>query len=298
MTRSKMKWLLLLAVVLAAGPIGCGQYYPSDPEPNGTEATKIRDGLLAATSKPAANAGAQAAAQKFDGWATLKGRFVFDGSRPNQAKLTIDRDPQVCGVNPLVNESVVVSPDGGLANVVVFVRTPKIPIHPDLAKPAAAKVVLDNKGCRFEPHVLGVRVGQTLVVTNSDGVPHSTKINGQSLQGNPTIASHASAELSVDAAEPQLVPVSCAFHGWMAGRLVVRPDPYFAITDASGNFEIRNLPAGDLEFQVWQENAGDLVLDQPDLKWDNKGRFHLSLHNGEQRDLKDLKVSAAALKVQ
>ena len=81
----------------------------------------------------------------------------------------------------------------------------------------------------------------------------------------------------------------------MSGRILVRPDPYFAITDDSGKFEIRNLPAGELEFQAWHESVGGLGLNQPDLKWDFKGRFTITLKNGEEKDLKDISVPAAAV---
>ena len=78
----------------------------------------------------------------------------------------------------------------------------------------------------------------------------------------------------------------------------MRPDPYFAISDASGRFEIHNLPAGDLELQAWQETAGGLAVSRSDLNWTDKGRFQVSLKNGEDKDLKDLPVTAAALKLQ
>jgi len=55
------------------------------------------------------------------------------------------------------------------------------------------------------------------------------------------------------------------------------------------------LPAGELEFQAWQESAGGLALDLPDLKWDSKGRFTITLHNGETKDLKDISVPVALL---
>ena len=79
----------------------------------------------------------------------------------------------------------------------------------------------------------------------------------------------------------------------MSGNLLIRPDPYFAVTDKSGRFEIKDLPAGELEFQAWHETVGGLGLNQPDLKWDFKGRFTIALHNGEVKDLKDIAVPAA-----
>ena len=102
-------------------------------------------------------------------WASLKGRFVFDGTPPAPAEITADKDVEVCGKHKLVNEELVVSDDKGIANVVLFVRSKDVTVHPDLEDGSKADpVVLDNKDCRFEPHVGFVQTGQTLTIKNSD----------------------------------------------------------------------------------------------------------------------------------
>ena len=222
----------------------------------------------------------------------------MDGAAPPKQPINADKDVQVCGVHPLFNEAIVIGPDKGIANVVVFAHTPKLPINHDYDKSAADILTMTNKDCRFEPHILGLRVGQTLSVTNSDTVGHNTKIDGLNLQFNQTIPAKSGFKQSIESAENLPAPVSCGIHPWMSAKLVVRPDPYFAITDESGRFEIKNVPAGDLEFQVWQESAGNLHVDRPELKWDDKGRFQVSLHNGEVKDLQDLPVPAVVLKPQ
>ena len=199
----------------------------------------------------------------------------------------------IAALHPLLNESVVVGKDKGLANVVLFVRTTKIPINDEYKKTAADKIELDNQFCRFQPHVLGIRVGQTLPIKNSDPVAHNTKISGSSLQFNQLIPVGTSTDLPIDSAGSAARPVACSIHDWMSGHLLIRPDPYFAVSDESGRFEIHDLPAGELEFQAWQESVGGLALNQPDLKWDAKGRFTIALHNGEVKDLKDISVPAS-----
>ena len=72
-------------------------------------------------------------------------------------------------------------PTGGMANVVVWLRDKKPTVNPDYDKSASDKVALDNKDCHFVPHVVGLRVGQTLVIKNSDPIAHNTKIDGQNL---------------------------------------------------------------------------------------------------------------------
>jgi hypothetical protein len=230
-------------------------------------------------------------------WGSLKGRFVYDGTAPAAAKLTIDKDQATCGGHDLVDQSLEVSTTGGIANVVVWVRS-KLKagqINPDYAKTDADKVKLDNKNCHFVPHVVGVRVGQTLVVSNSDPIAHNTKIDGQNLQVNPLIPAGGSTDVPIDAPETLLVPVSCSIHGWMHAVLVVRPNPYFAISDKDGKFEIKDLPAGEWEFQVIHERSGfvtDATVDGKETKW-AKGRPKWTIDADKTTDLGEMKLGAA-----
>ena len=134
--------------------------------------------------------------------------------------------------------------------------TGKFPVNDEYKKSADAKVILDNLNCHFVPHVIGVHVGQTLELKNSDPVAHNSNIQGNLLKFNPLLPAHSSTDTAVSAPESLPVIVTCNIHDWMKGWIVVRPDPYFAISDASGNFELKNLPAGgDLELQAWHENG-------------------------------------------
>jgi hypothetical protein len=96
--------------------------------------------------------------------------------------------------------------------------------------------------------------------------------------------------------------VSCNIHPWMKAYMWFRKDGYFKVTDSKGEFEIENLPAGEvIEFQVWHPRARNgLVLSQPELKWDQKGRFKLKLEPDSSKDppphdLGTLEVPAALL---
>jgi hypothetical protein len=300
-TRFRTFWILFAAIG-AAGLLslaGCGHEVSFGPvaDNDDTAVKDIRGKLASAKgAMKGADVGVEKAetAKKFDGWASIKGRFVVEGAAPAEGVIRPTKDLEVCGAHPIPNQSVVVGKDNGLANVVLWLRTPKVPINDEYKKTAADKVTLDNHFCRFEPHVLGIRVGQTLVVKNSDPVAHNTKISGDSLQFNQLIPVNGSTAPSIESPESQPAGVACSIHDWMNGRLLIRPDPYFAVSDGLGRFEIRDLPAGELEFQAWQESVGGLALNQPDLKWDSKGRFTIELHNGETRDLKDLAVPASA----
>lgn len=224
------------------------------------------------------------------GWGSIKGRFAYDGVPP--APVAVQGVPAMCGNAPIFGEDLVVNPkNSGIANVCVWVRG-KVEVNPAFQKNAAANVVLDNKGCQFVPHIVGIRVGQTLVIQNSDPVAHSTKIDGLSLQINPLLPPGARSNQLINLPETLPAPVSCSIHGWMSARLVVRPNPYFAISDPSGDFEIKDLPVGDLEFQIWHEHVGYVTHAKTNagaVVWP-KGRVNWKIQNGVTANLGEMKI--------
>lgn len=194
-------------------------------------------------------------------WASLKGRFVFDGTPPAPAEITADKDVEVCGKHKLVNEELVVSDDKGIANVVLFVRSKDVTVHPDLEDGSKADpVVLDNKDCRFEPHVGFVQTGQTLTIKNSDAVGHNSNIaTMKNSPSNSLVPSNGSSDVTFSSDEAIPAAVTCNIHPWMKAYLVIRPNPYGVVSGADGSFEIENLPVGEeLEFQLWHEKGGYL----------------------------------------
>ncbi|MEO1993165.1 MAG: hypothetical protein ABGW78_14595 [Pirellulales bacterium] len=191
-------------------------------------------------------------------WGSLKGRFVFAGDVPPVVELTADKDVEVCGKHKLVNEELVVGNDKGIANIVIFIRDKDVKVHPDIADGSkAGKVELDNKDCRFQPHVTFVQAGQELVLKNSDTVGHNSNI--ATLKNPPSNSLiPAGGDVSVTFKTGEAIPsqVTCNIHPWMKGWLVVRDNPYGAVTSPDGSFEIKNLPTGEVELQLWHEKAG------------------------------------------
>lgn len=196
-------------------------------------------------------------AARADEWGTIKGRFVFGGDAPAASELKADKDVEVCGKHKLLAEELVVGGDKGVANVVVFVRDKGVKVHPDLATPGD-KVVLDNKDCRFNPHVAFVQTGQTLVLKNSDTVGHNSNVATiKNPPSNNLIPAGGEATVKFSSEEAIPAQVTCNIHPWMKSWLVVRPNPYAAVSKADGSFEIKNVPAGsELELQIWHEKAG------------------------------------------
>ncbi len=236
------------------------------------------------------------------GWGDVKGRFVLDGDAGDPAAVNVNKDTEYCGKFGLKEETIEVGEGNGLGNVFVYLylrRGKSVDIHPDLADPGEA-AVLDNLHCRFEPHALLVRTGQKLEVRNSDpGIGHNT--NAQALVANPkfnTMVTNDSPEVfEFSKSEPVPQQVACNIHPWMKGYLLIRDNPYMAVTDKDGNFEIKGVPEGDHQFVIWHEGPGNLKNLKTDAgKTDRRGRLKVTVAADGTVDLGEVKVAASSLK--
>lgn len=274
-------YLVLFVAGLALSTAGCSGGTYTGPAPKRDVAEKIRGG------GEGSGGGQQTVAKSTGtGWATLKGVFTLNGSAPALQPLsTGGKDGNVCG-QQVVNQSLVVdSKTSGIANIVIYARKVSR-IHPDLAKPSES-ALFDQKACIFLSHVMGVRVGQTMDVKNSDPIGHNTNINAP---GNPPenflLTPNQVVPYKFTSAIPFPSAIVCNIHPWMKSYLIARDDPYFAVTKPDGSFEIKDLPAGeDIEFQVWHEMAGGGggAL-EGDKSW-SKGRFKKKLAEGSEEKL-------------
>ncbi len=166
-------------------------------------------------------------------------------------------------------------------------------MNPDYSKSANGKEVLDNHHCRFEPHVLAMRNTQTLEVKNSDPMGHNTNLAlVANAPFNVVIPANSNSDKKLDSAESTPSTVTCNIHPWMKAYVLVRPDPYFAVSDKDGNFEIKNLPAGkEIEFQVWQEKSGNVEkanVAGKAVDW-KRGRFKMMIKPGAN-DMGEIKL--------
>lgn len=302
---------ILAAFALAAG---CQQHKqepsraaaPSSPVENAateksTDTSSAAESTPAEKAQPAQDQRAKRASESTtdaEGWGSLRGRFVFVGARPEPKELQITSDIEYCSMHHPRDESLLVNAEGsGLANVVVMLfrtRTEPTPrVHPSYAETAAAKVSLDNQKCRFRPHVLAMRTSQTLEVLNTDDVAHNTKIDTLSNPAtNPTLPSGGKLEQKYSLEERSPVRIGCSIHPWMAAWLIVRDDPYVAVTDSLGTFTIANVPAGKRTFQVWHERARYITAVQQNgapVQW-NRGLFVAEIKNGETTDIGEIRV--------
>ncbi len=243
-----------------------------------------------------------AVAVSADEWGNLKGQFLYGGDPPQPDKLTITKDEQECCQHNLVDESLVVQrEDHGLRSVVVFLypaRDQQVAVHPSYDADEKAEWKLDNQACRFDPHVLLLWKRHTLLIGNSDPIGHNAMVDTRKNRPiNVTIPSGETIRHKFTLEEREPIAVSCSIHPWMRAWLLVRDNPYMAVTDEHGRFEIKNLPVGKWEFAFWQERASfltDVVLNGQPVRW-KRGRTEIEIKPGDN-DLGVVTIEPAALK--
>ena len=117
-------------------------------------------------------------------------------------------------------------------------------------------MTLDQDGCRYHPHVLGIMVGQNLEIKNSDGILHNIKAKGT--KNRPFNISQPTTMTSTRTftAPEVMVPLECNVHGWMHAWLGVLPHSFYGVSGADGSFSIKGLPPGTYTIEAWQEKYG------------------------------------------
>src|SRR5271163_568350 len=195
-------------------------------------------------STPGASPAATYAQIDYNTAGTISGTINFAKKAPPRIEIDMAQDP-ACSLSsdPNFSEQYMVK-DGKLQNVFVYVKDGLgNKIYPAPSTP----VVLDQKGCRYVPHVIGVMAGQPVEFTNSDPTMHNihttaeTPVNpevdiSQPPKGGTTQRVFGKPEL--------MIPVRCNNHPWMNAFINVSPNPFYAVSDENGHFEIRGLPAG------------------------------------------------------
>ena len=188
--------------------------------------------------------------------ATLTGKIVFSGEKPKLSRLMMDQDP-VCTQkhsSPVYAEDGAVNSDGSLPNVFVYIK--------DGAEkysfpPPGEAVELDQDGCTYKPHVLGIQTNQTLRILTKDPTTHNIhpmpKDNREWNMSQPPNA----APIDQKFARPEImIPVKCNQHPWMRAYIGVTTNPFYAVTGADGTFTIKGIPPGDYTLEAWTATFG------------------------------------------
>jgi plastocyanin len=184
--------------------------------------------------------------------ATISGTVKLEGSAPKPSKIDMSQDPACKGTN---ESETIVAEKGDLANVFVYVkdglgnRTFAVPTEP---------AVLNQQGCRYHPHVLGVMAGQNIEIKNDDPTTHNIHPTPKdNREWNESQAPSTPPLEKNFAREEIMLPVKCNQHPWMKMYINVVKSPFFAVTGLDGKYEIKGLPPGDYTIAFVQEKLGE-----------------------------------------
>ena len=188
---------------------------------------------------------------------TLSGKVEFKGAKPAPAKIDMGADKKclkIASGKDVVSDQVVVNPNNTLRNVFVYIKS-------GLAKkdyPVPPKAVkLDQEGCQYNPHVLGVMVNQAVEIGSSDETLHNVHaLPKNSKPFNLPFPKRGMTRKEKFTSPEVMVKVRCDVHNWMAAYIGVLDHPFFSVTDGQGRFSIPNLPAGKYEVEAWHEKYG------------------------------------------
>jgi plastocyanin len=243
--------LLVAAAVLAVGVLGCKP--KESPAPAGPAPA-----ASAASTAPVGNQ----PALPMTAVGSVSGTVHFTGKAPAPVKIDMSMDPacDMSGGGDNMSEQFAVH-GGKLANVFIYVKSgPPAAFTIGVVGPP---VVMDQKGCRYIPHVIGVLKGQSVEFRNSDLTMHNihtlpTAPGAQSIdlsqspKGTPQVKQFNLVET--------MIPVRCNNHPWMNAFINVSQTPFFAVTDEDGKFSISGMPAGDYTLAAVHEKLGEQTM--------------------------------------
>ncbi len=185
----------------------------------------------------------------------IVGKISFNGTAPRRTRLLMSGDPACMKDHsgPVLSETVIVNGNGTLQNVFVYVKDG---LGNRSFAPPSRTLSLNQKGCVYDPHVLGVQVGQEVEIVNSDATLH----NVHSLSHDNPPFNRAEVKkgmrFPVKFEKPEIFKVKCDVHPWMGAYIGVFGNPYFAVTGEAGTFALKGLPPGDYTVETWHELYG------------------------------------------
>jgi hypothetical protein len=184
--------------------------------------------------------------------ATITGKVSFTGEKPAVRTLDMTATPACARAHPTPqkSEEVVVNDNGTLRNTFVYVKSGL----PDRQWPPKEAIKLDQHGCMYRPHVVGVMTNQDIQIVNSDPTNHNIhplpKINQEWNESQPPKGESKTKHF---AREEIMIPVKCNVHPWMRAYIGVVSHPFFDVTGEDGTFTIKGLPPGNYTVTAWHE---------------------------------------------
>lgn len=198
---------------------------------------------------------------------TITGAIALNGSAPAPQTIDMSADTACQSRNPNAVAETVMAKDGKLQNAFVYIKDGSVTggsrISGYTFSAPGDAVVLDQVGCQYTPHVVGIQVNQKFQVKNSDPTAHN--INVQPKQGNPSWnVSQAPSTPPIEktfARAETIIPVKCNQHPWMKAYVNVLKHPFYAVSAADGTFTIKDVPPGKYTVVAWHEKFGEQTME-------------------------------------
>ncbi len=201
----------------------------------------------------------------------ITGTVIYEGDAPARTALTINTTEQHCidSTAGAKSENLVVSKGKGIQNVVIYARGRGYTVTP-----LKENVVVDQKNCRYLPHVLVVPTGSTVDLTSSDPVAHNVHSHAEKNEGKNILIAEKGTTYTYTITKAEAIKLTCDIHAWMSGYIVavdsnfyavtgqkddkdkfIDPDTYEKSTD-TGKFTLKDVPAGRTRVIAWHEDLG------------------------------------------
>ncbi|MCH8828495.1 MAG: hypothetical protein IID45_02845 [Planctomycetes bacterium] len=223
-------------------------------------------------------------------YGSISGKFVFKGKIPPQEYLIkngvrvdikgnpIPNNVKICAAMDLKSEALDIDPKGkGIGNIFVYIYKTPDDIHPSLKAVPEEKLRFDQKACRFIPHAMFVRTGQTVLILSGDNCSHNTRTNPlRNNAENFIVAANNRKGVPLVHQNREILPIKieCNIHNWMRAYWLILDHPYAVVTISTGDaakakgakkpevgtFKIDKIPVGEYEFRVWHERTGYIKL--------------------------------------
>jgi hypothetical protein len=190
-----------------------------------------------------------------DNGGTISGTVKWSGPVPHNLDFPITKDPQICeadGKKTADLDRLIIGADGGVANTIVYLKNITAGKAMDLPE---QRRHLDQKHCRYVPHILLVPEGAELQMQSSDATLHTIHMDGAATFNLPFPFPNQAVSRTMST--PGLVNLHCnGGHVWMNAEMMVVPHPYYAVTNESGRFEFTGVPPGTYQIVAWHEGWG------------------------------------------
>ena len=206
-------------------------------------------------SSSAAPAGGGTATPDEANGATVTGKVTIDGTSPVMKALDMSANPFCVRAHPTAqkSEEVEAGAGGALKDVFVWIKDGDAVTGKQWQVPTTA-VLLDQNGCMYKPHVLGVMAGQNLDIKTSDQTNHNIHPMPQvNQEWNESQAPGSEDKMKSFPRQEVMIPVKCQIHPWMKAYIGVVSHPFFAVTGDDGSYTIKGLPPGTYTVEFWQE---------------------------------------------